>query len=168
MRTQDLSSAPLMVGHAAPDFEACTTHGWIRLHDWNPGAWVVFFSMPVRLDFEAERDALVCATLAEHFSSRGAELLGCSTTGVHEHLNFLWDLKSRTGVEVPFPIVADLNQKVSERYGMAEGSGGGRSLFVLDPQRRVRAMTHLSQSSSDALLEGLRLLDLLQEQASSL
>lgn len=157
------------IGELAPDFEAETTHGTLKFSAWQGGKWVIFFSHPA--DFTP-----VCTTeLAEFarrfpdFVQRDTKLMGLSIDSIHSHMAWLQNIKERLGVEIPYPLIADLDMKVAQQYGMlhpeASNTATVRAVFFVSPERKVQALVYYPLSSGRNVDEILRLLDSLQTAA---
>ena len=157
------------IGELAPDFEAETTHGTLKFSEWQGGKWVILFSHPA--DFTP-----VCTTeLAEFarrfpdFVQRDTKLMGLSIDSIHSHMAWLQNIKERLGVELPYPLIADLDMKVAQQYGMlhpeASSTATVRAVFFISPERKVQALVYYPLSSGRNLDEILRLLDSLQTAA---
>ena len=162
----DVTPTPMpRLNERAPDFNASTTQGPRRLSDYE-GKWLILFSHPA--DFTP-----VCTTefmaFAEHqadFERRGAALLGLSVDSNFSHLAWVRNIKEKFGVEIPFPIIADLSMEVARSYGMiqpgASDTSAVRATFVIDPQSILRAMVYYPMTNGRSIPEFLRLLDGLQ------
>ena len=159
------------IGDLAPDFTANTTFGPLTLSEWQGGKWLLFFSHPA--DFTP-----VCTTeLSElgrrnlEFESRNVKLIGLSVDSIHSHLAWMESIRDRMGVEVPFPMVADLDTKVAQAYGMLHPGESQtltvRAVFIIDPTRTVRAMIYYPLSSGRNIDELIRLIDSLQASAAN-
>jgi peroxiredoxin 2/4 len=154
------------IGDPAPDFKAVTTQGEIQLSEWQGKDWVILFSHPA--DFTP-----VCSTeLAEfarrnaEFAKRGAKLIGLSIDSIHSHLAWRENLRQILDVELPYPLIADLNMSVAQKYGMihpgAAETATVRAVFMIDPKRVVRALVYYPLNVGRNVEEVLRLLDALQ------
>lgn len=157
------------IGELAPDFEAETTHGALKFSEWQGGKWVILFSHPA--DFTP-----VCTTeLAEFarrfpdFAQRNTKLMGLSIDSIHSHMAWLQNIKERLGVELSYPLIADLDMKVAQQYGMlhpeASNTSTVRAVFFISPERKVQALVYYPLSSGRNVDEILRLLDSLQTAA---
>jgi peroxiredoxin (alkyl hydroperoxide reductase subunit C) len=149
----------------APQFAATSTHGPIKLSDFK-GKWVVLFSHPA--DFTP-----VCTTefagLAERyadFEKRGVQLIGVSIDSIYSHIHWVRDIEQKFGVQIKFPVIADLDMKVAHAYGMihpgASSTATVRCVFFIDPNQNVRAMIYYPLSSGRNVDEILRVVDSLQ------
>lgn len=163
----ELTRAPLLqLGAPAPDFEAETTHGYIRLSTWRRESWVVFFSHPADFTPVCTTEFVGLSQRYDEFESRNVELLGLSVDSVYSHIAWVRDIQATLGVKIRFPIVADVDQRVSRLYNMIHRPTSStlaiRAMFVIDPQRKLRAMMHYPAEAGRNIDEVLRLLDALQ------
>lgn len=154
------------IGDAAPDFTAQTTHGEIALSKWQDGKWVVLFSHPA--DFTP-----VCTTELTEFGKRYADfekrntkLIGISIDSIHAHLAWIQNMKKVLDIQLPFPLIADLNTSVAQKYGMIHPGASDtvtvRALFVIDPKQTIRAVIYYPLNVGRSIDEVLRLVDALQ------
>ncbi|MCS7030838.1 MAG: redoxin domain-containing protein, partial [Gloeomargarita sp. SKYG116] len=124
------------IGDPAPDFEVMTTHGVKRLSDYR-GHWVVLFSHPADFTPVCTTEMVGLAKLNEEFEKRNAKLLGLSVDSIHSHIAWLENIRQNFGIELPFPIIADIDMKVSSLYGMihpgASSTATVRAVFFIDP-----------------------------------
>ncbi len=159
-------SAPLQINGIAPDFEAETTDGPIQLHEWNPDKWVVLFSHPSDFTPVCTTEFMGFAERYDEFQERGVELLGLSIDSTHSHIAWLRNIEENFGVEIPFPVIADLEQTVAQKYGMLHQASSDtstvRTVFVIDPDRRIRAMVYYPLEVGRDMDEFVRLIDALQ------
>jgi len=151
----------------APDFEAVTTHGPIRLSDLtNAGKWVLFFSHPADFTPVCTTEFVAFSELAPEFEQRNTQLLGLSVGSIPSHLAWIQDIERNLGVKVPFPVIADLDMKVSQLYGMihpgVSSTATVRAVFLIDPKRILRAMVYYPLTTGRWMPEFLRVLDALQ------
>ncbi|MEV7804245.1 peroxiredoxin [Microbispora sp. NPDC088329] len=154
-----------LIGDKAPDFEADSTHGPVRLADY-AGRWLVLFSHPADFTPVCTTEFVAFAELAEEFAARDVALLGNSVDSVHSHLAWTRAIEDRLGVRIPFPIIADLDTRVSRAYGMlhpnASATAAVRAVFVIDPQSVVRAILYYPMNAGRMVPEILRLVDALR------
>lgn len=150
----------------APDFEANSTHGPIKLSEYAKGKWVLLFSHPA--DFTP-----VCTTEFVEFSKRFDELekknvalLGNSIDSVYSHIAWTRNIEDKFGVKIRFPVIADLDQKVSRLYGMVHTPSAVtatvRCVYFIDPKRNVRAMIYYPLNVGRNFDEIVRVVDALQ------
>jgi peroxiredoxin (alkyl hydroperoxide reductase subunit C) len=157
-------SLPLL-NEPAPDFTATTTQGPISLSDYR-GKWVVLFSHPADFTPVCSTEFLAFAKHEGDFAERDAQLIGLSIDSVHAHLAWLRDLEEMAGVEVPFPVIADLDMKVAGKFGMihpgASETAAVRAVFLIDPEGILRGMLYYPLSVGRSIPEVLRFLDALR------
>ena len=154
------------IGDMAPDFEAVTTQGKIRFSDFAKDKWIVMFSHPA--DFTP-----VCTTEMSGFAQRKSEfdalntqLLGLSIDSIHAHLAWVNNVKENTGVYFDFPIIADIDMKVSKLYGMLQPNesetAAVRAVFFIDPSKKIRLIMYYPLNVGRNMDEILRVLYALQ------
>jgi peroxiredoxin (alkyl hydroperoxide reductase subunit C) len=154
------------IGDMAPDFEAVTTKGKIKLSEFAKDQWIVMFSHPA--DFTP-----VCTTEMSGFATRKAEfdalntqLLGLSIDSIHAHLGWVQNVRENTGVYFDFPIIADLDMKVSKEYGMLQPNesetAAVRAVFFIDPKKKIRLIMYYPLNVGRNMDEILRALEALQ------
>jgi len=154
------------IGDQAPDFEAVTTKGKIKLSDYAKDKWIVMFSHPA--DFTP-----VCTTEMSGFAQRKAEfdalnteLIGLSIDSIHAHLGWVNNVKNNTGVYFDFPIIADLDMKVSKLYGMLQPNesetAAVRAVFFIDPSKKIRLIMYYPLNVGRNMDEIIRALTALQ------
>ena len=162
---QQVLSMP-KIGDNAPDFEAVTTKGEIQFSDFAKDKWIVMFSHPA--DFTP-----VCTTEMSGFAQRKAEfdalnteLLGLSIDSIHAHLGWVQNVRDNTGVYFDFPIIADLDMKVSKLYGMLQPNesetAAVRAVFFIDPNKKIRLIMYYPLNVGRNMDEILRALEALQ------
>lgn len=149
----------------APDFEANTTQGKIKLSDYQ-GKWVVLFSHPADFTPVCSTEFGAFAARAEQFEARNVQLIGLSVDGVQAHLSWINDIEDVFGHKVTFPVIADLDTKVSILYGMihpgASTTAAVRTVFIIDDKRTLRAMIYYPMNVGRNMDEILRVIDALQ------
>lgn len=154
------------IGDQAPDFTAVTTKGSITFSGYAKGKWVVLFSHPA--DFTP-----VCTTEMSGFALRKAEfealnteLMGLSIDSIHSHLAWVNNVRQNTGVYLDFPIIADIDMKVSKLYGMLQpnesDTAAVRAVFFIDPKKKVRLVMYYPLNVGRNMDEILRALEALQ------
>ncbi|ALV32266.1 peroxiredoxin [Streptomyces sp. CdTB01] len=170
MTVSDQPASPInvglpLIGDRAPDFEAESTHGPVRLADY-AGKWLVLFSHPADFTPVCTTEFVAFTELADEFAARNTALLGNSVDSVHSHLAWTRAIEEKLGVRIPFPIIADLDMRVSHAYGMlhpnTSGTAAVRAVFVIDPELTVRAVLYYPMNAGRMIPEILRLLDALQ------
>lgn len=162
--TEPVGTLPL-IGDRAPDFEAESTQGTVRLSDYR-GRWLVLFSHPADFTPVCTTEFVAFAELAKDFADRNVALLGNSVDSVHSHLGWIRNIKEKLGVDITFPIIADLEKRVSRAYGMLHPNTSEmttvRAVFVIDPESIVRAILYYPMNAGRMVPEILRLVDALQ------
>ncbi len=150
----------------APDFEANTTHGAIRLSEWQKGKWVLLFSHPADFTPVCTTEFVEFARRYDDFQKRGVALLGNSVDSVYSHIAWVRNIEEKFGVKIQFPVIADLDQKVSRLYGMIHEPSSltatVRCVYFIDPKRVVRAMIYYPLNVGRNFDEIMRVLDALQ------
>jgi peroxiredoxin (alkyl hydroperoxide reductase subunit C) len=153
------------INEPAPAFEAKTTHGIRKLEDYK-GKWLVLFSHPADFTPVCTTEFIAFAKRAEDFRKLNAELLGLSIDSTYSHLAWARNIKEKFGQEIPFPIIADLDMKVAQAYGMihpgAADTSAVRATFIIDPEGMLRAMVYYPMTNGRSIDEFLRLLAALQ------
>lgn len=161
---QEKVTLPL-INEPAPDFEAETTKGTIRLSDYR-GKYVVLFSHPGDFTPVCTTEFGSFAEQQEAFDRRDVQLIGLSIDSVPSHLAWIRDIENVFGVKIQFPVIADLDKKVATRYGMihpgASSTGTIRSVFIIDDKGILRAMIYYPASAGRSIPEILRVIDSLK------
>jgi len=156
----------LKIGDVAPDFTIPTTTGEISLHDWSGDHWVFFFSHPADFTPVCTTEMGRTAQLADEFKKRNVKPLGLSTDSVEEHLRWIEDVNDTQSTTVEFPIVADAKHEISQLYEMihpAESDTAAvRSVFIIDPNKKIRLTMTYPMSVGRNFDEILRVIDALQ------
>lgn len=154
------------IGDQAPSFDAMTTMGPIKFPDDFKGQWVVLFSHPADFTPVCSTEFLGFAKLYEEFVKRNVQLIGLSIDSVFSHIAWVMNLKEKTGIEIPFPIIADADGKVANLFGMLHPGESTtatvRAVFVIDPNGKIRAIIYYPLSAGRNIREILRLIDALQ------
>ncbi|KUO97237.1 peroxiredoxin [Ferroacidibacillus organovorans] len=149
----------------APDFEANTTQGKLKLSDFH-GKWVVLFSHPADFTPVCSTEFGSFASKAEEFAKRNVQLIGLSVDGVQAHLAWIRDIEEVFLHKVTFPVIADLDMKVSSLYGMihpgASSTAAVRSVFIMDDKGIMRAMIYYPMNAGRNISEIIRVIDALQ------
>jgi alkyl hydroperoxide reductase subunit AhpC len=156
----------LNLGQLAPDFEAETTEGRIRFGDWARDSWVVIFSHPRDFTPVCTTELGEAARLKPEWDKRGVKVIGLSVDPLDRHAAWADDIAQTQGHALNFPMIADPDREVSELYGMihpeADPSITVRTVYVLDPARKVRLMLTYRRAPGRNFLEVLRVIDSLQ------
>lgn len=149
----------------APDFTAKTTHGVVKLSDYK-NKWVVLFSHPADFTPVCTTEFMAFAKKNDEFEKLNTKVIGLSIDSVYSHLAWVRNIKEKFGIEIPFPVIADLDMNVAKLYGMvhpgASDTSAVRAVFVIDPKGILRAMIYYPLSNGRSIDEVLRLLIALQ------
>lgn len=156
----------IQLGQTAPDFEADTSQGRIRFHDWAGSSWVVLFSHPKDFTPVCTTELGETARLKPEFDRRNTKAIGLSVDTLENHARWDADIAETQGSAVNFPMISDPDRKVSDLYGMvhpeADPSVTVRTVFVIDPNKKVRLMLVYPPSTGRNFQEVLRVIDSLQ------
>ncbi len=154
------------IGDTAPDFEAITTKGKVKLSDFAKDKWIVMFSHPADFTPVCTTEMSGFATRKSEFDALNTELLGLSIDSVHAHLGWVQNVRKNTGVYFDFPIIADLDMKVSKLYGMLQPNesetAAVRAVFFIDPKKKIRLVMYYPLNVGRNMDEILRALEALQ------
>ncbi len=153
------------INEPAPDFEAKTTHGMLKLSDYR-GKWVVLFSHPADFTPVCSTEFVEFARRDEDFRKLNAQLLGLSVDSVPAHIAWVRDLERHFQVKIEFPVIADLDTKVAQKYGLIHPSASEtatvRAVFVIDDKGVVRALIYYPMTLGRNIDEVLRVVEALQ------
>lgn len=149
-----------------PDFEAQTTTGVIRLSEWERSKWVILFSHPADFTPVCTTEFIEFAKRQNEFKHKNVVLLGCSVDSIYSHIAWARNIQDKFNVKIDFPIIADLDQKVSRLYGMihehSSNTSTVRCVFFIDPKRILRAMIYYPMNVGRNFDEIMRVIDALQ------
>ena len=156
----------LQLGDIAPDFTQESTEGPIHFHEWAGNHWVVLFSHPADFTPVCTTELAEAARLRPEFEKRNAKIVGLSVDALERHEQWLIDIAETQGNALNFPLIADGDRKVSTLYGLihpnADSTATVRSVFVIDPNKKVRLVLTYPASTGRNFVELLRTLDSLQ------
>ncbi len=156
----------LRLGDIAPDFEQDTTAGRIRFHDWLGDHWGVLFSHPADFTPVCTTELGLTARLGKEFARRHVKPIALSVDPVDSHDRWVGDIERTQSCEVQFPIIADPDRKVATLYDMIHPNANTtltvRSLFIIDPAKRIRLVITYPASTGRNFDEVLRVIDSLQ------
>ena len=156
----------LQIGDIAPDFAANTTIGRIRFHEWVGSNWSVLFSHPKDFTPVCTTELGYTERLRPDFEKRGVKVIGLSVDSIGDHEKWADDIEQTQGARPRFPIIGDADRAVSNLYGMlhpkADSTFTVRSVFIIDPSKKVRAMITYPASTGRNFDEILRVIDSLQ------
>jgi peroxiredoxin (alkyl hydroperoxide reductase subunit C) len=164
MTEEECISFPVL-GEPAPDFEAETTQGPIKLSDLK-GKWVVMFSHPADFTPVCTTEFMAFAKIYDDLKALNVNLIGLSVDSISAHLAWVHDIKEKMGVAIPFPIIADLTMKVAKKYGMIHkgqsSTAAVRCVFFIDDKGIMRAMIYYPLQNGRFMPEIIRLVKALQ------
>jgi len=153
------------LGTPAPQFEAATTHGTIRLEDFK-GSWLVLFSHPADFTPVCTTEFIAFAAIQDQLREMNCELMGLSIDSTYSHIAWVRNIQEKMGVAIDFPVIADLNKEVALLYGMImpgeSKTETSRCVFVIDPDQVLRAMIYYPLTTGRNMDEILRLIQALQ------
>jgi thioredoxin-dependent peroxiredoxin len=165
----------LQINDIAPDFEADTTEGRIRFHDWIGNSWAVLFSHPKDFTPVCTTELGYAAKLKPEFDRRNTKLIGLSVDPVSDHARWSNDIKETQGYAPNYPMIGDPDLTISRAYGMLPASAGSssqgrtpadnqtvRNVFVIGPDKRIKLVISYPMTTGRNFDEVLRVLDSLQ------
>jgi alkyl hydroperoxide reductase subunit AhpC len=162
----------LRINDIAPDFSADTTQGPIRFHEWIGDGWAILFSHPKDFTPVCTTELGAVAALQGEFAARNCKIVGISVDGVNDHVAWSKDIESSQGHAVDYPLIGDPKLDVVKAYDMLPADAGdssdgrtagdnqtARSVFVIGPDRKIKATLTYPMSTGRNFAEILRLLD---------
>ena len=165
----------LRINDTAPDFSAQTTHGPIQFHSWIGDSWAILFSHPKDFTPVCTTELGYMAGLKPEFDKRGCKIVGLSVDPVENHAKWAQDIEETQGHAVNYPMIGDTELKVAKLYDMLPAEAGNtsqgrtaatnatvRSVFVIGPDKKVKAMLTYPMSTGRNFDEVLRILDSVQ------
>ena len=165
----------LQIGDTAPNFEAETTEGKIRFHDWIGDKWVVLFSHPKDFTPVCTTELGYMAKIKPEFDKRGVKIIGLSVDPLASHHGWVNDIKETQGFAPNYPMIADADFNVSKLYGMLPAAVSGdpakrtpadnqtvRNVFVIGPDKKIKLVLVYPMTSGRNFDEVLRVIDSLQ------
>jgi alkyl hydroperoxide reductase subunit AhpC len=165
----------LRIGDKAPDFEAETTQGKIKFHEWAGDSYVILFSHPKDFTPVCTTELGYLAGLQPEFEKRNTKVIGLSVDPVGNHEKWLDDIRDVTGGEVKYPLIGDSDLKVAKLYDMLPADAGEtsegrtaatnatvRTVYIIGPDKQIKAMLIYPMSTGRNFDEVLRLLDSIQ------
>ena len=169
--TEELNRLPL-IGDKAPAFQALTTNGTINFPDDYKGKWVLFFSHPSDFTPVCTTEFMTMASMKEEFRQMNVELLGLSVDSLYSHIAWIRKIeelewKGMKNVKIDFPVIADLNTKVSTKYGMLQPNVSStqavRAVFIIDPEGIIRSIVYYPLTTGRNFAEIKRMIQALQK-----
>ena len=156
----------LQLNDLAPDFTQDSTEGPLNFYDWAGDSWVVLFSHPKDFTPVCTTELGAAAKLKPEFDRRGVKIIGLSVDASDSHAGWSRDIEETQGARLNFPLIADHDRKVSDLYGMIHPKASDtftvRSVFVIDPARKVRLTLTYPASTGRNFDEILRVVDSIQ------
>jgi len=153
------------IGEPAPDFEAESTFGNIRLEDFR-GSWLIFFSHPADFTPVCTTEFAAFAEIQDELKQINVNLMGLSVDSVMAHIAWVRNIEEKFGLEIQFPVIADSDRKVANLYGMImpgeSKTETARCVFVIDPDGILRALIYYPMTTGRNMQELLRLVRALQ------
>ena len=135
-----------VIGDQAPDFDAVTTTGSLKFSEYNKGSWVVLFSHPADFTPVCTTEMSGFALRQQEFTDLNTKLMGLSIDSIHSHLAWVDNVERNLGIRMEFPIIADIDMKVSKLYGMLQPNesetAAVRAVFIMDPKGKVRLVMY--------------------------
>ena len=162
----------LQIGSIVPDFEAETTDGPIKFHDWLGGTWCLFFSHPKDFTPVCTTELGCMAGMKAEFDKRNCKIIGLSVDPVEDHIAWSKDVEEATGNAINYPMIGDPELKVAKLFGMLPADAGNssegrtpvdnqtvRNVYIIGPDKAVKAMITYPMSTGRNFDEVLRLID---------
>ncbi len=162
----------LRIGDPAPDFIADTTLGEISFHDWIGDSWAILFSHPKDFTPVCTTELGTLAGLTEQFAHRNTKIIGLSIDSVDDHLRWVGDIEETQGNAVTYPLIGDVDLKVAKLYNMIHPNANGRAedrtavdnatiraVFVIGPDKLIKASVYYPMSTGRDFDEILRIVD---------
>ncbi len=165
----------IRIGSTAPDFEADTTQGRIRFHEWLGDSWVLLFSHPKDFTPVCTTELGYVAGLQPEFEKRNCKIIGLSVDPVGNHADWSQDIEETQGHKVNYPLIGDPSLEIAKLYDMLPADAGDssegrtaadnatvRSVFIIDPSKKIHAILTYPMTTGRNFDEVLRLLDSIQ------
>lgn len=165
----------LTIGDMAPDFEAQTTEGTIRFHEWIEGSWAVLFSHPKDFTPVCTTELGEMARLKPEFDKRGVKIIGLSVDPVGSHEKWMDDIEETQGHRPNYPMIGDSDLKVAKAFGMLPADAGDtsegrtamtnatvRNVFIIGPDKKIRLSLAYPMTTGRNFEEILRTIDSIQ------
>lgn len=169
----------LQIGSTAPDFEADTTEGKISFHDWLGDSWCLFFSHPKDFTPVCTTELGCMAGMKSEFDKRNCKIIGLSVDPVANHVEWSKDVEETTGNAINYPMIGDPELKVAKLFGMLPADAGNssegrtpvdnqtvRNVYIIGPDKAIKAMITYPMSTGRNFDEVLRLIDSCQPTAN--
>lgn len=164
--TENMLYSMPRIGDFAPDFTALTTTGTMNFSEYIKGKWAILFSHPADFTPVCTTEMSGFALEQDKFTAMNTQLIGLSIDSIHSHLAWVNNVREKTGVYFTFPIIADLDMKVSKLYGMLQPNesetAAVRAVFFIDPNGKIRLIMYYPLNVGRNMDEILRALEALQ------
>ncbi|BDW93145.1 MULTISPECIES: peroxiredoxin [Flagellimonas] len=158
--------ATLRLGDTAPDFTAVTSQGTLNFYEYLGDSWGILFSHPADFTPVCTTELGTAAKFKDEFDKRNVKMMALSVDGAASHMDWIKDINETQNTEVNFPIVADVERKVSDLYDMihpnADDTLTVRSVFIIDPDKKIKLTLTYPASTGRNFYELLRVIDSLQ------
>ena len=156
----------LKLGDEAPNFNAVTTKGEIKFHEWIGESWAILFSHPKSFTPVCTTELGYMAGLKKEFDKRNVKIIGLSVDQVDDQKEWLNDIKETQGNEVDYPLICDPNREISDKYDMIHPNASDtltvRTVFIIGPDKKIKLMLTYPASTGRNFDEILRAVDSLQ------
>lgn len=168
---EEMNRLPL-IGDKAPEFSALTTNGRVNFPEDYKGKWVLFFSHPSDFTPVCTTEFMTIASMQDEFAAMNVELLGLSVDSLYSHIAWIraiesYEWKDMKNIKIKFPVIADLNTKVSTKYGMLQPNVSStqavRAVFLIDPEGIIRSITYYPLSTGRNFDEIKRMIRAIQK-----
>jgi len=173
--TVTMTNGPLPIGTTAPDFEAITTEGPIKFHEWLGDSWGVLFSHPKDFTPVCTTELGAMASIKADFDRRNVKIMAISVDPVESHKGWSKDIEETTGTAPNYPMIADSELRISKLYGMLPADAGEtsagrtaadnmtvRNVYVIGPDKKIKLLISYPMSTGRNFDEVLRVIDSLQ------
>ncbi len=154
------------IGDMAPDFKAMTTTGMMQFSEHIKGSWTILFSHPADFTPVCTTEMTGFAVLEDEFKKMNTKLVGLSIDSIHSHVAWVNNVREKTGIFMRFPIIADIDMKVSKLYGMLQPgeseTAAVRAVFFIDPNGKIRLIMYYPLNVGRNMDEIIRALVALQ------
>jgi len=170
-----MTNGPLPIGTTAPDFEAITTEGPIKFHEWLGDSWGVLFSHPKDFTPVCTTELGAMASIKADFDRRNVKIMAISVDPVESHKGWSKDIEETTGTAPNYPMIADSELRISKLYGMLPADAGEtsagrtaadnmtvRNVYVIGPDKKIKLLISYPMSTGRNFDEVLRVIDSLQ------
>ncbi len=165
MENQNVLTMP-RIGDPAPDFKAMTTQGMIQFSEFIKDSWVILFSHPADFTPVCTTEMTGFALREDEFTKLNTKLIGLSIDSIHSHVAWVNNVREKMGILMKFPIIADIDMKVSKLYGMLQPgeseTAAVRAVFFIDPNGKIRLIMYYPLNVGRSMDEIMRALLALQ------